>query len=445
MRTNVSRPCGLITCAVFVGIIASSLDVRAEPQIDPQIAHVIAATKAIDNHAHPMRATAEGEEDTDWDQIPSDVEAFTPPVRLRPDNPERLASWRALFGYKYNDMTEPHLAELTAKRNQLRTAKGDAYPAWILDQIGTETMIANRTDMGRGLTPPRFRWVSFVDALAFPLDNSGAANFSPDRKVYFSDVARLQQRYLVARKIDKLPATLDDYLRLVVTPTLEDQKVRGALGIKFEAAYLRSLEFGKPAKEEASAVYARYAVGGTPSPNEYKTLQDFIYRFLAAEAGRLKLAVHIHVGGGVGGWFDHEHANPILLSSLFNDPELSQTRFVMLHAAWPYGDVVASLISKPNVYADYSAMTFVLYPPKLAASLRTWLEFQPEKVLFGTDAFPLGPAGWEDLAWMTAGTARKSLGLALTGMLRDGTVTPARAEEIARAVLRGSATKLYGL
>jgi hypothetical protein len=85
------------------------------------------------------------------------------------------------------------------------------YPVWVLDQIGTETMLANRAEMGRGLTPPRFRWVSFVDALAFPLDNSGAASFSPDRKIYFGDVGHLQQRYLAARKIEKLPATLDEY------------------------------------------------------------------------------------------------------------------------------------------------------------------------------------------------------------------------------------------
>ncbi len=431
-------------CLALATLLSKAFAVPLETPIDPRIARVIKETKAIDNHAHPMRATAEGEDDTDWDQLPSDVEAFAPPVRLRPDNPERLAAWHALFGYKYNDMAEPHVAEMAATRNQLRAAKGDAYPAWVLDQIGTETMLANRAAMGRGLTPPRFRWVSFVDALAFPLENSGAASFSPDRKIYFSDVAHLQQRYLAARKIEKLPATLDEYLRVLVTPTLEEQKANGAVAIKFEAAYLRSLEFGKPPREEAAAVYAHYALGGTPTPNEYKTLQDYLYRFLAAEAGRLKLPVHIHVGAGVGGSFDQEHANPVLLSSLFNDPELSQTKFVMLHAAWPYGDVVASLLTKPNVYADFSAMTFLLYPPKLAASLRTWLEFQPEKVLFGTDAFPLGPAGWEDLAWITADTARKSLGLALTGMLRDGTVTPARAEELARAVLRGNAAKLYG-
>src|SRR5256714_8397510 len=214
MNIRLRRPGLLMTSVVFAGFIPCPPGLRAEPSIDPQIARVIAATKAIDNHAHPMRATAEGEEDTDWDQLPSDVEAFTPPVRLRPDNPERLAAWRALFGYKYNDTTEPHVAELTAKRNQLRAAKGDAYPAWVLDQIGTETMLANRAEMGRGLTPPRFRWVSFVDALSFPLDNSGAAAFSPDRKIYCGDIARLQKRYLDAGKLEKVPPPLDEYLRL---------------------------------------------------------------------------------------------------------------------------------------------------------------------------------------------------------------------------------------
>ncbi len=430
----------------LVAFLFFAIALHAEiPQIDAQIAKVIAETKAIDNHAHPLRATVEGEDDTDWDQIPSDVEQFTAPVRLRPDNPEWRRAWRALFGYTYNDTSEAHLAELGAKRKQMRLAKGDAFPVWVLDQIGTETMLANRAALGRGLTPPRFRWVSFVDTLAFPLDNSVAASFSPDRKVYFGDVGKLFHRYLAARKLDELPDSLGTYLRLVVTPTLEEQKADGALAIKFEGAYLRSLDFGQPSREEADAVYAKYAHGGAPLPNEYKVLQDYIYRYMAREAGRLKLAVHIHVGGGVGGWFDQQGAQPALLGSLFNDPELRETNFVMLHAAWPYPDVVASMLSKPNVFADFSAMTFLLYPPKLANILRTWLEFQPEKVLFGTDAFPLGPAGWEDMAWLTADTGRKALGLALTGMLRDGTITEARAAELARAVLRDNAAKLYGL
>jgi hypothetical protein len=37
------------------------------------------------------------------------------------------------------------------------------------------------------------------------------------------------------------------------------------------------------------------------------------------------------------------------------------------------------------------------------------------------------------------------LALALTGMMRDGEITRARAREIARMVLRDNARRLYGL
>jgi hypothetical protein len=430
---------------VALGVLATAYLCAASPEIDPRIAKVISETKAIDNHAHPMSAIKEGEEDTDWDQIPSDVEPFTLPVRLRPENPEWIGAWRGLFGYGFNDMASEHLAQLAAKRKQVRLAKGDAFPTWVLDQIGTETMLANRQAMGRGLSAPRFLWVSFVDALAFPLDNSKEASYSPDRKINFSDVSKLLHRYLNARNLNSIPPSLADYLKLVVTPTIEEQKRAGAVAIKFEGAYLRSLDFANPAEPEAAAIYSRYASGGAPLPNEYKVLQDYIYRYMAREAGRLHLAVHIHVGAGVGGWFDQSGAQPILLSSLFEDPTLLQTNFVMLHAAWPYGDIVATMLSKPNVYADFSCMTFLLYPQKLAQSLRTWLEYQPEKVLFGTDAFPVNANGWEDLAWLTAHTGREALGIALTNMLHDGTLTPERAEELARLVLQGNARKLYGL
>ncbi len=33
------------------------------------------------------------------------------------------------------------------------------YPAWVLDQIGTEYMLANRVAMGPGLTAAAFPWV----------------------------------------------------------------------------------------------------------------------------------------------------------------------------------------------------------------------------------------------------------------------------------------------
>ena len=62
----------------------------------------------------------------------------------------------------------------------------------------------------------------------------------------------------------KLPSTLDQYERSVVSVTLQKEKAGGAVGTKFEAAYLRSLDFGEDNPALALAVYNRFAAGGVP-------------------------------------------------------------------------------------------------------------------------------------------------------------------------------------
>ena len=44
-------------------------------------------------------------------------------------------------------------------------------------------------------------------------------------------------------------------------------------------------------------------------------------------------------------------------------------------------------MDKPNIYADFSAQTFYLTPHALAQVLRGWLEWHPETVVFGSDAY----------------------------------------------------------
>jgi predicted TIM-barrel fold metal-dependent hydrolase len=157
--------------------------------------------------------------------------------------------------------------------------------------------------------------------------------------------------------------------------------------------------------------------------------------------------VHIHVlGSGVGSYFSVRGSQPLLLDSVFNDPTLRKTNFVMVHGGYPWTKEVAMLLAKPNVYADFSAQTFLLHPRELSTVLCLWLESYPEKVLLGTDASPGAPEmSWEEQGWMTMRTARQALALALTGMMEDGEVTREQAVELARMVLRGNAIKLYGL
>ncbi|MDQ3917914.1 MAG: amidohydrolase family protein, partial [Acidobacteriota bacterium] len=139
-------------------------------------------------------------------------------------------------------------------------------------------------------------------------------------------------------------------------------------------------------------------------------------------------------------------SEPALLESAFNDPALRKTNFVILHGGAPFDREIAFLVGKPNVFADFSAQTFLLSPRELSEVLRYWLTLYPEKILFGTDTFPGAPEiDWEEVGWLATTTGRQALALALTAMTRDGEITRTRASEIARLVMRENAAKLYGI
>jgi uncharacterized protein len=436
-------------CAVLLfSISLAAIQSSAQTAADPALAAEIAKIKAIDNHAHPLKITAAGEKaDDEFDALPLDnIEPFALPPRMSPANPEYINAWHDIYGYSYKDMSEAHQAELLASKQRIMREQGDRYASWILDQLNIETMFANRVAMGRGLSAPHFRWVSFDDALLFPLSNEAAKRSNPDYRGFYPGEERLLKRYLADLNISSLPATLAEYLKAVVTPTLEKQKHDGAVAIKFEAAYLRKLDFDDADETQAGAVYSRYVKGGEPSPADYKTLQDFLFRYLAREAGRLGMAVHIHAIDGAGSYYRASGSDPLLLESAFNDPTLRKTNFVIVHGGAPFTKQTASMMSKPNVYADFSAQTFFLYPRALSENLRYWLESYPDKILFGTDAFSFGPAiDWGEVAWLSNTTARQALALALTGMMNDGEITRERAVQLARMALRENAIRLYGL
>lgn len=411
---------------------------------DPEISAFVAKIRAVDNHSH-ANSVAPG--DTDADALPLDgIAPFEIPAPLRPDNPAWLAAYRALYGYPHTDLSDAHMVELRDAMERVAKEQGEKFPAWVLDQIGTEVLLANRIAMGPGLAPPRVRWVSYADALMLPLSTKAEAASSPDREKLFPLEDALLQRYLSGLNIARCPRTLEAYLKTVVTPTLEAQRKGGAVAVKFEAAYLRALDFDDVAADAASRIYAKYAGGGVPSRAEYKALQDFLFRYIAREAGRLGMAVHIHALEGAGNFFEIAGADPLLLESVFDDPALRKTNFVVIHGGGIFSAHGGAMLWKPNVYVDMSLMTLVYPPSRLAAVLRDWLTQFPEKVLFGSDAVSLGPdMGWEVAAWVGTRNARMALAQALTDMIQSGEVDRAGAEAIATMVMRTNAGKLYGL
>jgi predicted TIM-barrel fold metal-dependent hydrolase len=372
--------------------------------------------------------------------------AFGVPNRPKTDDPIWRAAQQALYKIRPDLAGAAYHAELKSSVDKNRASLGERFPTWVLDQVGIDVMLANRIALGPGLAAPRFRWIAFADPLMLPLDSRDEASRTPDTRSLYPREAKLLQRYLRDLNIRALPATLDEYVRTVVAPTLARQRAGGAVAIKFEAAYLRPLDFDNPNPAEARRVYAKYARGGVPTRAEYKALEDGLFRTICREAGRQQLAVQIHVLETFGGFYSPRGSAPHLLEPAFNDSTLRGTKFVIVHGGWPLVGQTQGMLSKRNVYADISMMDDVLSPTLLAGVLRQWLGEWPEKILFGSDAFDGGvEQGWEQIAWVGTTTTRRALAIALTGMMRDGEITRDRAQALARMVLRENAGGVYGL
>jgi hypothetical protein len=437
-----------LLAAVFVPSLARAQAGPTPGDVDPELARLIATAPAIDNHAHPVLPPPNLASDRGFDALPVDnMEPQTDPVGWRPDNLQLTDAWKALWHFtEAPPLSADALKRLNASREKVRAQQGEHYDQWVLDQAHIATMLANRVALGPGVQPPRFRWVPYVDALVFPLDNSGIAAATPDRTQFFALEDKLRTQYLQAVHLQAPPPTLEAYLKQVVTATLERQHNEGAIAVKFEIAYLRGFDFTDPTREEATRIYAHLVNHPHPDPAEYKILQDFLFRFIATECGRLQMAVHLHAMSGGGGYFSIAGANPLLLEPLFNTPRLRKTKFVMLHGGWPFVHEAGALLQKPNAWLDLSQQSLVIPPHTLAGWLREWLEVFPDKVLFATDGYPFSDAlGWEDAAFIASRNIRQALGIALTGMLRDHEITREQAAAIARGVLHDNAAKLYGI
>lgn len=431
--------------ALGAGVLLHSCtrQTNAPLYVEPSIESELRNIRAIDNHAHPMKVVSEAEQDHDYDALPMEgIQDVVLPAPFSPDNPYFPEAWRALFGYKFSDATPEHLAELRETKQKIEKEKGDAYPSWVLDQANTEIMLANRVAMGRGFASNRFKWVPFADMLLFPLNNS-AMETDPDHKVFFRREEDLLRNYLSEAQFEQLPDRLDDYLQFV-SHKLEQWHTQGAVAVKFELGYLRDLHATNPSHQVAERVYSSYHRVSEPPSDQYRTLQDFLLRYTAQEAGRLGMPVHFHCSLGGGSYFRVENANPLALEPLFDDPSLRGTKFVMLHGGWPFAREAAALLWKPNAYLDISAFMYMTYPAEAARAIRLYLETNPERVLYGSDASPWDEnVGWEETAWIASRNDRLALGLALTAMVQDREITLDRARQICHLVMRDNARALY--
>jgi len=391
-----------------------------------------------DNHSH-----ATFPDDSDMDAMASPPEESTV-MRLRDTNPEFVAAAKALFGYPYDDFKPEHAKWLIDKKKAAEAAGGTVYWDSILDKMNIETCLANRVALASYLDPKRFHWVFFVDSFLFPFDNHNLIAKNGDMSVYIPLQEKVLQRYMKQESVNGLPADLAGY-EVFVRQTLADNQKKGGVAMKFEAAYFRALYFRDPPREKAESIYAQFHSGGVPSEEDYRTFQDYVFRVLIDQAGRLKLPVHFHSAVGIGDYFSLRNGNPLNLENVLRDPRYSNVNFVMIHGGYPYTLDMIWLTAAKNVYTDSSLMGYYVYPSELKNILKQWISLYPEKIMFGSDAFPFNDAvGAEETFWLAARSARTAVAAALAELVAEGAFTEEKALELARLYLHDNAANLYG-
>ena len=390
----------------------------------------------FDHHAHPGFA-----DDPDVDAMAAPPGSA--PVRTRDTNPELVTAAQALWGYPYNDLSTEHTQWLIQKKAEVKKQRGNQYFSDILDKLNIEQGVANRAMMADYLDPKRFVWVFFADSFMWPFDNQREIARNGDEQVYIPLQKKMLDRWMAQEGLAKLPSNFSDYLTFV-SRTLEDNQKKGAIAQKFEVAYFRTTRFSDPTREQAEAIYQRFVGGGVPSEAEYRTFQDYIFRYLVREGGRLHLPVHIHSAVGIGDYFNLSESNIMNLENILRDPRYQSTTFVMIHGGYPYDRQSIWLAAVKNVYLDTSETEILLYPSEFKKLLKQWLETFPDKITFGTDCFPYNEAlGAEESYWLGVQSSRTALAAALAEMISEKEITEAQALQLAHQYLHDNAVGIY--
>jgi hypothetical protein len=443
MKPNPSFP-RLLASAILIlsapTVLAQSRPLASPEQVREIYARLLPQIEKIpifDHHAHPGFP-----DDSDVDAMASPPGSA--PLRERDSNPELVAAAKALFSYPYQDLSPEHAKWLVNKKAELKKQQGVAYFSNLLDQLNIEQGVANRAMMADYLDPKRFVWVFFADSFLWPFDNQKERARNADQGVYMPLQEKMLHRWMEQEKLKQLPASFGDYLKFVTQVLEDNQKNKGAIAMKFEVAYFRPTRFADPSREQVEEIYQRYAGGGAPTEQEYRAFQDFIFRYLIREGGRLHLPVHIHSAVGVGDYFNISESNVMNLENILRDPRYADTVFVLIHGGYPLEREAIWLAAVKNVYMDSSLMEVVMYPAAFKNAIKQWLETFPDKITFGTDSFPYNDAlGAEESYWLGVQTARTGLAAALAEMIATGEVTETKALQMAHAYLHDTAVSLY--
>ncbi len=434
-----SRVASLLTLAGLLSGVAAAQEMLAPWRNDPLFQRLAAAldpVPAIDTHTHLLGLGA-----MKFDP----AEAARGPLLLRSTHPWLPAIIKARFGVTMDtrDWSATERAIADARAAMITRLGEHGYWMNHLDYTNTEIVLVN-SNIRLGTDGERLRWVPVASILLYPLPADHMMARSSRHKDDITGFQHDLQGSLKEANLTAVPADLSAYVSFV-DQTLRRWQQQGAVGVKFIDAYLRTLHIAEVAEARAALLYAK----GRTQPltrDEYIALQDFLWRHILLEAGKIHLSVHIHSSLGIPPFMRTYDSDVRNLDDVLTDPKFFATPIVLIHGGLPWHEIAAYQAMKPNVWVDISTMAFLYPVPALADRLQAYLVLAPEKVLYGTDAapYPSVVGGADVLHLVLSRINRDALYLALAGLVREGVTSEDGAVQIGRGVLRDNARRLYG-
>jgi uncharacterized protein len=224
---------------------------------------------------------------------------------------------------------------------------------------------------------------------------------------------------------------------------LQDVRAQGYVALKSIAAYRTGLDILEWPRDEAEGSFRDYkrAAEGGSARLVHKPLLDTLLHVAFAQAARQEVPVQFHVGYGDADT-DLLLGNPLYLRRVLQRPDYRGMPVVLLHECYPYtrqGGYLTAVYE--NAYLDLSYGIPLLGYGEMLSFTRAALGVAPaSKLMYSSDGI-----GVPELHWISALDGRRVLGEALGEMVSHGELTLPEAEAVGESILRGNATRLYGL
>jgi uncharacterized protein len=240
---------------------------------------------------------------------------------------------------------------------------------------------------------------------------------------------------------DRHVTSLDEFLEAVFI-VLRTGKERGAVGLKDQSAYSRSLSYDVVPRCDAERLFNRLLVDprnalGWP---EAKPLDDFLFHQYMRFARELDLPVQLHTGHMAGIWNRVDKADAGLLAQVL---ELHQgVRFDLFHGNWPeMGPLLFLGKNYPNVALDLCWLQIIdpLYAEEL---LRRAVVTIPHSKIHGFGGDYVDAPEYS-AAHLTI--AREVIASALADLVERGWLDEAQAVDIAADWLFNNPNRFFRL